>query len=92
VTVTELETETETGVRSLRRAVSDRLLRAGARLALDRQEIWRRGVRAGTRPQAADLHALGAMDLSSAVALRLGFLLMPAQPPDLRRDPAAGVR
>jgi hypothetical protein len=71
--------------------VSDRLLRAGTNLAVDRQDIWRRAQRHGTRPLAGDLCAMGAMDLWSTVALRLGFLLMPAQPPDLRHPPATEI-
>jgi hypothetical protein len=71
-------------MRSLRRAVSDRLVEAGATLALDRQEIVRRAWQSGQRsPSRSDLSALGAIDLWSAAALRLGFLLMPADPPDL---------
>jgi hypothetical protein len=65
-------------LRPLRRVVSNWLLRVGTDLAVDRQDIWRRAREHGTRPQSGDLTALGAMDLWSRAALRLGFLLMPA--------------
>ena len=79
-------------MRSPRRWLSDRLLRAGTTLAVDSREIWARAERHGTRPLAGDLVAMGAIEVWSTVALRLGFLLMPARPPDFRGDrPATGI-
>jgi hypothetical protein len=71
-------------VTSLRRRISDRLLREAARLALDRRDMdWklqRSGVR---RPSSGDLQVLAMLDLVGAAALRLGMLIMPKQPPTL---------
>ncbi len=69
-------------MRSIRHAVSARLLRSGASLALGRQEMDNGHARSGTRPLSnADLQLLGALDLWSAAAIRLGIWLMPRRLP-----------
>ena len=65
-------------MRSLRGAMSDWLLEAGTKLALDRQEMWRKAQQSGVRSlTAGDAQVLGALDLWSKAAIRLGFLIMP---------------
>lgn len=69
-------------MRSFRRAVSEKLLESGARLALDRQQMVLDYVGSGARRfTAGDLQVLSAIDLWSTVAIRLGRILMPARPP-----------
>jgi hypothetical protein len=69
-------------VRSLRRAVSDTLLEWGARTALDAQEMLRKARQSGVRRLSpADLQLLGALDLWSTAAIRLGTIIMPSRLP-----------
>jgi hypothetical protein len=77
-------------MRSVRRRLSDRLLRAGATLELDRQEMWRNARRGGARePGNGELQVFGMLDLLSCVSIRLGMMLMPAQvPASVERYPA----
>ena len=65
------------------------LLRYGAAVAADHELMWRRARRAdgGYLLTPADYQLLGALDLASTVALRLGLLIMPAQPPQLAERP-----
>jgi hypothetical protein len=75
-------------VLSLRRAVSDRLLRLGARLASDREEMWRTIQQSRVRKLGAgDLQVLGVLDLWSTTAIRLGMLIMPAGLPEFGNGP-----
>jgi hypothetical protein len=68
---------------SLRRRVSERLLESGARMALDRQEMWRKSQRRGARTLSnADLQLLFMLDVVSATKIRLGMIIMPARLPD----------
>jgi len=67
---------------SLRRTISDRLMAAGARLALDSREMWRESQRSGTTPTNADLQVLFLLDMVSSTAIRLGRIIMPARLPD----------
>jgi hypothetical protein len=79
-------------MRSLRYAASRRLMRLGATLTLDAQEMWRRARASGVRELGSgDAQMFGSMALLSTVAIRLGRWLMPAVPPDLTSTgPAAG--
>jgi hypothetical protein len=74
-------------MRSLRAALSARLLRYGTTVASDRELMWRTARRASQSLTQADYHLLGALDVASTVALRLGLLVMPAQPPELADAP-----
>jgi len=70
------------GMTSLRRRVSDWLLEAGATMALDCQEMWRKSQRRGARtPSNGDLQVLFLLDLVSTTAIRLGMIIMPARLP-----------
>jgi hypothetical protein len=52
-------------------------------MALDRHEMWQRAQRSGVHSlNSADLSMLGAIDLWSKAALRLGFMIMPSRPPE----------
>jgi len=67
---------------SLRRRVSDRLLEAGATMALDREEMWRKSQRGGARTLSnGDLQVLFLLDVVSTTAIRLGMIIMPARLP-----------
>ena len=71
-------------MRSIRRAVSNRLLEFGADLARDRQEMWQKAQQSGVRSLTyGDYQVLGALDLWSRTAIRLGMMIMPAVWPDL---------
>lgn len=75
-------------MRTLRAALSERLLRYGATVAGDREQMWRRARVAGDRLAPADYQLLGVLDLVGTAALRLGLLLLPSQPPALVEQPA----
>jgi hypothetical protein len=68
-------------VRALRRRVSESLLREGATLALDRRDMDRKLQASGRRPGGRDLQVLAMLDLISALAIRLGMLILPKQAP-----------
>jgi hypothetical protein len=68
-------------VRALRRRVSESLLREAATLALDRRDMDRKLQGSGRRPVGRDLQVLAMLDLISALAIRLGMLIMPKQAP-----------
>lgn len=65
----------------LRRRISERLLEAGIELALDRQEMSRRARQRGDSPQTEFLDVMGLLDGLSALAVRLGVVVMPTRPP-----------
>jgi hypothetical protein len=52
--------------------------------------MWRRARRedGGYLLTPADYQLLGALDFASTLALRLGLLIMPAQPPQLAERPS----
>ena len=81
-------------MRSIRHAVSARLLRSGASLSLGRQAMDDGHARSGTGPLSrADLQLLGALDLWSAAAIRLGIWLMPRRlPATVAEDTAVPCR
>ena len=71
-------------MRSLRRRISDRLLREAATLALDRRDMDFKLQRSGVRRlSGGDLQVLAMLDLISAIFLRLGVIIMPKQSPTL---------
>ena len=65
----------------LRRRISEKLLEAGIELALDRQEMSRRARQRGDVPQTEFLDVMGLLDGLSALAIRLGIVIMPTRPP-----------
>jgi hypothetical protein len=65
-------------MRSLRFRLSQRLLESGAQSALECQEMWQRARSAGiVSMDPAFARVVGAVEFRSAVAIRLGMLLMP---------------
>jgi len=63
---------------SFRRRLSERLLESGARSTLECQEMWRRARQAGiTAMDPSFARVVGAVEVRSAIAIRLGMLLMP---------------
>jgi hypothetical protein len=72
----------------LRAAMSARLLSFAADIAYDREQMWRGASRCGARLTSADWQLLGALELVSTVALRIGLFLMPAQPAEPFDAPA----
>lgn len=70
-------------MRSLRRALAEKLVESGTRLALDRQEMLRSASRAGIRSlDARSNQILFLTDVLSSAKIKLGFLLMPSRLPD----------
>ena len=65
---------------ALRRRVSQWLMDAGATLALDSQEMWRKSQHSGPAPSNGDLQVLFMLDVLSSAAIRLGRIVMPAHP------------
>jgi hypothetical protein len=65
----------------LRRRLSQWLLETGIELAMDRQEMLRRACQREPPPETDFLDVLGLLEGVSALALRLGILLMPTRPP-----------
>jgi len=67
---------------SLRRRVAERLLDAGATMALDCQQMWRKSQRSGDQsPFNGEFQVLFLLDLVSTAAIRLGMIIMPARLP-----------
>jgi uncharacterized membrane protein YjjP (DUF1212 family) len=65
-------------MRSFRHRLSERLLESGAQSTLECQEMWRRARQAGiSATDPAFARVVGAVEFRSAVAIRLGMLLMP---------------
>jgi hypothetical protein len=73
-------------MRSLRRALADKLVESGTQLALDRQEMLRNARNAGVRSlDSRSMELLLVLELLSSAKIKLGFLLMPRRLPDADR-------
>jgi hypothetical protein len=65
--------------RSLRKRLSDKLLNAGATMAIDRQTMYREYMRSGVKALSpADAQLLSALGITSACMIRLGMFIMPS--------------